>query len=129
MLYLVKLERHGSGRRGSILRCPGRTLENVGAITDRPQRCASQDISKEGQRATRLGTLWCDFRPAGNQRLSTGQSHLMVRASLPFQKEKDQPFGWSFLFGAGDEARTRYLHLGKVALYRMSYARNEQNEL
>ena len=29
----------------------------------------------------------------------------------------------SFLYGAGDEARTRYLHLGKVALYRMSYAR------
>ncbi len=28
------------------------------------------------------------------------------------------------LFGAGDEARTRYLHLGKVALYRMSYTRN-----
>ena len=27
------------------------------------------------------------------------------------------------LFGAGDEARTRYLHLGKVALYQMSYAR------
>ena len=25
--------------------------------------------------------------------------------------------------GAGDEARTRYLHLGKVALYRMSYIR------
>ena len=28
-----------------------------------------------------------------------------------------------YLIGAGDEARTRYLHLGKVALYRMSYAR------
>ena len=27
------------------------------------------------------------------------------------------------MFGAGDEARTRYLHLGKVALYRMSYIR------
>ena len=27
------------------------------------------------------------------------------------------------LYGAGNEARTRYLHLGKVALYRMSYAR------
>ena len=26
-------------------------------------------------------------------------------------------------YGAGDEARTRYLHLGKVALYQMSYAR------
>ena len=29
----------------------------------------------------------------------------------------------SFFFGAGDEARTRSLHLGKVALYQMSYAR------
>ena len=27
------------------------------------------------------------------------------------------------LFGAGDEARTRYLHLGKVALCQMSYTR------
>ena len=26
--------------------------------------------------------------------------------------------------GASDEARTRYLHLGKVALYQMSYTRN-----
>ena len=30
---------------------------------------------------------------------------------------------WAFSFGAGNEARTRYLHLGKVALYQMSYAR------
>ena len=29
--------------------------------------------------------------------------------------------------GAGDEARTRYLHLGKVALYRMSYARIQES--
>ena len=29
-------------------------------------------------------------------------------------------------FGAGNETRTRYLHLGKVALYRMSYTREEQ---
>ena len=34
-----------------------------------------------------------------------------------------------FFLGAGDEARTRYLHLGKVALYRMSYARTEQSLL
>ena len=26
-------------------------------------------------------------------------------------------------YGASDEARTRYLHLGKVALYQMSYTR------
>ena len=37
-------------------------------------------------------------------------------------QKKAQPVGWTF-FGAGDEARTRYLHLGKVALYRMSYTR------
>jgi hypothetical protein len=29
----------------------------------------------------------------------------------------------SYFFGAGDGARTRYLHLGKVALYQMSYTR------
>ena len=28
-----------------------------------------------------------------------------------------------YLFGAGDGARARYLHLGKVALYQMSYTR------
>ena len=31
-----------------------------------------------------------------------------------------------FFHGAGDEARTRYLHLGKVALYRMSYTRMDK---
>ena len=36
---------------------------------------------------------------------------------------KKSPAVWLDFFGAGDEARTRYLHLGKVALYRMSYTR------
>ncbi len=30
-----------------------------------------------------------------------------------------------FLNGAANETRTRYLHLGKVALYQMSYGRNQ----
>ena len=30
------------------------------------------------------------------------------------------------LNGASDEARTRYLHLGKVALYQMSYTRSDK---
>ena len=34
-----------------------------------------------------------------------------------------RPIGQEVLYGAGDEARTRYLHLGKVALYQMSYGR------
>ena len=43
------------------------------------------------------------------------------------RKSHDKCRGLSF-YGAGDEARTRYLHLGKVALYRMSYTRrNNRN--
>ena len=38
--------------------------------------------------------------------------------------EKPIAYAIGFFYGAGDEARTRYLHLGKVALYRMSYTRN-----
>ena len=30
--------------------------------------------------------------------------------------------------GANDEARTRYLHLGKVALYQMSYGRISEEQ-
>ena len=40
--------------------------------------------------------------------------------SPPYKKTDAK---WRLFFGAGDEARTRYLHLGKVALYRMSYTR------
>ena len=40
---------------------------------------------------------------------------------VPYTKRSTR--GTPFHFGAGDEARTRYLHLGKVALYQMSYTR------
>ena len=38
-------------------------------------------------------------------------------------EEREKSTDFVGAFGAGDEARTRYLHLGKVALYQMSYAR------
>ena len=42
----------------------------------------------------------------------------------PVTEYKKEAAKWQLLFyGAGDEARTRYLHLGKVALYQMSYTR------
>ena len=41
----------------------------------------------------------------------------------PSRPRKKSPPVWVVIFGAGDEARTRYLDLGKVALYQMSYAR------
>ena len=40
-----------------------------------------------------------------------------VKFRAPFDRSA------TFYTGAADEARTRYLHLGKVALYQMSYAR------
>ena len=36
---------------------------------------------------------------------------------------REKPHAGVVFHGAGNEARTRYLHLGKVALYQMSYAR------
>ena len=42
---------------------------------------------------------------------------------LPHVKKKQMQKHLLLFYGAGDEARTRYLHLGKVALYRMSYTR------
>ena len=55
----------------------------------------------------------------------------LVRAALKFSspsppnsiKIKAVQKDGLYFYGAGDEARTRYLHLGKVALYRMSYTR------
>ena len=42
----------------------------------------------------------------------------------PSDKTKSTDFkSMLSFFGAADEARTRYLHLGKVALYQMSYSR------
>ena len=49
---------------------------------------------------------------------------LLCKIAAP--KEMRHTFVCLFSFGAGDEARTRYLELGKVALYQMSYARKRK---
>ena len=43
---------------------------------------------------------------------------------LCHRNERNRGLLFLLYIGAGDEARTRYLDLGKVALYQMSYARN-----
>ena len=43
------------------------------------------------------------------------------------KKKNSRPNGQEFYTGASDEARTRYLHLGKVALYQMSYTRSDRS--
>ena len=60
--------------------------------------------------------------------LRTGRGSEFYPARDTVQKQNTTPTGWCFLFGAGDEARTRYLDLGKVALYQMSYARKRKTE-
>ena len=44
-------------------------------------------------------------------------------ALAPGKKRRQQQTDDVFCNGAAYEARTRYLHLGKVALYQMSYVR------
>ena len=44
-------------------------------------------------------------------------------AMAPGKKRRQQQTDDVFCNGAAYEARTRYLHLGKVALYQMSYSR------
>ena len=50
-------------------------------------------------------------------RLFEKSPHLFFETAIPTQ------LCVGIAYGAGNEARTRYLHLGKVALYQMSYAR------
>ena len=50
------------------------------------------------------------------------------RERKSIEKTKTSSFRMRFFTGASDEARTRYLHLGKVALYQMSYTRSDKRE-
>ena len=58
--------------------------------------------------------------------LTLGEGEGPARKCSVYMKKAKNRLKLSFqpvLFGAADEARTRYLHLGKVALYQMSYGR------
>ena len=53
----------------------------------------------------------------------SGGASAAGRAAGKAKMQKKLRIFKSTAFGADDEARTRYLHLGKVALYQMSYVR------
>ena len=57
---------------------------------------------------------------------SSAHRRSLLRSKSAAPKKKRHTFVCLFFFGAGDEARTRYLDLGKVALYQMSYARKRR---
>ena len=72
------------------------------------------DAASRFQGGTPSGGHECGRRTAGATR------------AQPSRPRKKSPPDWVVIFGAGDEARTRYLDLGKVALYQMSYARKRK---
>ena len=83
------------------------------------------------ERVTRLvcispfGKLWFgSVQPSPATAHRAVAFHFSSLTRVSNKKTRPTQSHWSCLYGAGDEARTRYLHLGKVALYRMSYTRN-----
>ena len=66
--------------------------------------------------------LW-RYRPDLNWRITVLQTVALPLGYGTIYKNRNAGAFLFYLIGAGDEARTRYLHLGKVALYRMSYTR------
>ena len=92
----------------------------VGEVT-RPRRGSTRSRHPANGRAIRRNPA----STSGFNALRTGRgSEFSPARDIP--KRKHHPDGWCFFFGAGDEARTRYLDLGKVALYQMSYARKRK---
>ena len=78
------------------------------------------------ERVMRLGGMCAIERKLGSSQFYTDCQPATGRLDFEFEPREDEkrrPSYDGLLYGAGDEARTRYLHLGKVALYRMSYTR------
>ena len=95
-------------------------------IQDRPKREKAKN--KNGKHQMIL-TVYLEATPRfelGNQGFADPCLYHLAMSPyfcvIGFRK-KGRLIFLSVLFGADDEARTRYLHLGKVALYRMSYIR------
>ena len=61
--------------------------------------------------------------PARFELANNGFADRGLTTWLRYHMKQGTQDAFLIFFGAGDEARTRYLHLGKVALYRMSYTR------
>ena len=58
-----------------------------------------------------------------NRGIRVLQTHALPLGYVAIWESGAKDLAPDILCGAGDGARTRYLHLGKVALYQMSYAR------
>ena len=68
------------------------------------------------------GTVWIIDKSLNKVYIVTlYKTNVGVCSTTLAKRKRDSPY--IIYSGADDEARTRYLHLGKVALYQMSYIR------
>ena len=100
--------------------CARKTLVEFPLRVRSPARRRRGSLAALPRRDTHTGTKTCP-------------RHVFLAALVPFRasarsvsQKQDHPLGGPVFCGAGDEARTRYLDLGKVALYQMSYARKRK---
>jgi hypothetical protein len=84
-----------------------------------------QENSSTGLPAVCAFAPYKRFRPRRKPWRSADSLRPSILISQGIQKN-NHTFRCGCFFGASDEARTRYLHLGKVALYQMSYTRNSR---
>ena len=84
-------------------------------------------LSRSAERSKRIFTRGDVAENGSCSAASCGSAALWAFPTIATQNKKAIVFAslhqrW-LRIGAADEARTRYLHLGKVALYQMSYGR------
>ena len=123
-----------NGKTADALPAAGKARRFLGCVLTGGHKCDGQsdDTTRAAQPSRRRGSL-AALSAATRTRApkrATGTFFSLrscpVRASARVIPKETPSFRMVFLFGAGDEARTRYLDLGKVALYQMSYARKRK---
>ena len=81
------------------------------------------DRTKDGARAEGSNSLTPSHETGFRGNPPSDWKKVSAASSAKEEKKKSYPKRIGLEDGASDEARTRYLHLGKVALYQMSYTR------
>ena len=102
----------------------GRPYKSIDDFTARNKVNKAQVINLIKSGAFDLSSLglW-RYRPDLNWGMRVLQTLALPLGHGTIYKNRNASAFLFYFVGAGDEARTRYLHLGKVALYRMSYTR------
>ena len=117
-----------SGAFGARCACRGVITPRASLVARSKKEVTTYVVTSFLERATRLARGVITPRHA--QRAPNAPLGRFLASLAPCSplcplepKNKGMTYVMPLFFGAGDEARTRYLHLGKVALYQMSYAR------